>query len=974
MPHPAFTCLRRVHIPTLNVELQEYRHLVTGARHLHLAAADSNNVFAVAVPTVPQDSTGVAHILEHTTLCGSARYPVRDPFFMMTRRSLNTFMNAFTSSDWTAYPFASKNVKDFENLLHVYLDAVFFPNLHPLDFAQEGHRLEFAVPDDPSQPLVYKGVVYNEMKGSLSSTTQALWQTISAELFPTTTYHYISGGHPQEIPNLTHAQLKAFHALHYHPSNAIFMTYGDRAAEVHQEIFETDVLSHFQALQVDLSVPDVQRYTSPQRVTHYYPVDNDSTDLSQKTHIVIGWLWGKLTDIHAVMQANLLAGVLLDNSASPLRRALESTELALSTSGLCGYDDNSRETDFICGVEGSEPEHVDAIEALILGVLEDVAQHGVPQEQVDAVLHQFELHQREISGSHVPYGLRLLLNSLPSMLHGGDALDALDIDSALNTLREQSRDPEFIKRLTRELFLENPHRVTLIFAPDPTLGEQHRAEEIARLAAIKAELTPEAVQQILEQTEALKIRQQQQDDPELLPKVGLEDVPDTLDIAEGESRPLTNGLPVTWFAQGTNGMAYQSIAIELPQLSPELLDLIPIFCDCLTELGCGERDYLENAALQSLVTGNISARVSARTRINDVHSLHAHFILSGKALVRNQAALTQLMYDTLTAARFDELPRIRELIEQFRSDNDGSINERSLSFAGLACNQGVSPAGALLERWNGLYSVRLLKNLDESLDDESALAAFAQKLIQLREELLKAIPQLVVVSEAQQHAEIAESLQSTWQTWQQPAVSTPKLVPIPVRGQTRQIWSIPSQVNSCARTYPAVTSEHPDATALVVLGDFLRNGYLHHTVREKGGAYGSTAQYNGDVGSFALSSSRDPHVVETLTAFDDALQWLQTTQHESRALEEAILGVIGRMDRPSSPAGEALGSFYNALNGRTPEYLRHFRQRILRVRVEDLQRVALTYLQPENANTVVFCAQQTLVTLPELGLEKCVLP
>jgi len=974
MSHPAFTCLRRVHIPTLNVELQEYRHLVTGARHLHLAADDTNNVFAVSVPTVPQDSTGVAHILEHTTLCGSKHYPVRDPFFMMTRRSLNTFMNAFTSSDWTAYPFASQNVKDFENLLHVYLDAVFFPILDPLDFAQEGHRLEFATPNDPSQALVRKGVVFNEMKGALSSTTQMLWQTISAALFPTTTYHHISGGHPREIPNLTHAQLKEFHALHYHPSNAVFMTYGDRPAETHQAIFQADVLQHFQALSVDLSVPDVERYTTPQRITEYYPVDNDSTDLSQKTHIVVGWLWGKLTDIDAVLSAHLLAGVLLDNSASPLRRALESTDLALSTSGLCGYDDNSRETDFICGVEGSDPEHADAIEALILNVLEDVATNGVPQEQVDAVLHQIELHQREISGSHFPYGLRLLLNALPPMLHGGDALECIDIDAALNTLRERSRDPEFLKRLTRELFLDNPHRVTLIFAPDPKLGEQRRAEELAELAAIKARLSLSEINQIVEQSEALKVRQQQQGDPELLPKVGLEDVPDTLHIAEGESRPLTNALPVTWFAEGTNGMVYQSIAIELPEFPPELLDLVPIFCDCVTELGCGERDYLETAALQSLVTGGISARVNARTSVNDPQQLNSFVILSGKALARNQAALTQLLHDTLVLARFDELSRIRELIEQYRSDNDNSINERGLSLAGLACNQGVSPAGALLERWNGIYGIRVLKELDETLDDEAALIKFAKQLEQIRDTLLQVVPQLVVVSEAQQHVNIAASLQETWKAWQLPAAPAKKLRPIPVRAQTRQIWSIPSEVNSCARTYPTITSEHPDAVALVVLGDFLRNGYLHHVVREKGGAYGSTAQYNGDVGSFGISSNRDPHVTETLTAFDDALHWLQTTQHEPRALEEAILGVICRMDRPSSPAGEALGSFFNGLNGRTPEYLRNFRQRILRVKIEDLQRVALTYLQPENANTVVFCAQQTLATLPDLGLEKCVLP
>ena len=230
----SFTWVRSESIASLNIEIQEYRHNKTGAQHFHIAADDNNNVFLVALRTVPQDSTGVAHILEHTTLCGSERYPVRDPFFMMTRRSLNTFMNAFTSSDWTAYPFASQNSKDFGNLLQVYMDAVFFPTLDELDFAQEGHRVEFAEEGNPDSELVYKGVVYNEMKGAMSSPSRSLWQELTSQLFPSVTYHYNSGGEPENIPELSYEELKAFHHNHYHPSNAIFMTFGDIEAAEHQ--------------------------------------------------------------------------------------------------------------------------------------------------------------------------------------------------------------------------------------------------------------------------------------------------------------------------------------------------------------------------------------------------------------------------------------------------------------------------------------------------------------------------------------------------------------------------------------------------------------------------------------------------------------------------------------------------------------------------------------------------------------------
>ena len=369
MVHPDFTLIRQARIASLHIDVEEYRHNATGAQHLHLSADDNNNVFLVGFLTVPQDSTGVAHILEHTSLCGSQRYPVRDPFFMMARRSLNTFMNAFTSSDWTAYPFASKNVKDFNNLLKVYLDAVFFPNLDRLDFAQEGHRVEFETPNDPNTSLVYKGVVFNEMKGALSSPVQRLWQAVHYHLFPTITYHYNSGGEPSEIPKLTHAQLKAFHASHYHPSGAIFMTYGDRPASTHQQLFQERALQHFQKRDCsDLQISDEQRYDSPQQAINYYPIDSQEKS-ENKTHTILAWLLGKSIDIREVMNASLLTGVLLDNSASPLRHALETTPLGTAPSPLCGFSDSSRESAFVCGLEGSNPEQAEAVEKLIFQVL-----------------------------------------------------------------------------------------------------------------------------------------------------------------------------------------------------------------------------------------------------------------------------------------------------------------------------------------------------------------------------------------------------------------------------------------------------------------------------------------------------------------------------------------------------------------------------------------------------------------------------
>jgi len=964
MSHPAFEFIRSQAIPALNLEVQEYRHHITGARHLHLAADDSHNAFLVAFLTVPQDSTGVAHILEHTVLCGSRRYPVRDPFFMMTRRSLNTFMNAFTSSDWTAYPFASQNRKDFNNLLDVYLDAVFFPLLDELDFAQEGHRVEFANPGDPDSELVFKGVVFNEMKGAMSSPVQRLAQTLQSQLFPTTTYHYNSGGEPDAIPDLTHAQLKAFHARHYHPSNAVFMTYGDIPAAEHQARFQAQALGQFQAQALDLAVPDERPFKAPVSATARYALEGESNPTG-KTHIVLGWLLGNTADPQAVMQARLLTGVLLDNGSSPLRFALETSELGTAPSPLCGFDDSTHETTFVCGLEGSDPEHAQAVEDLVLGVLREVAERGVPQDVAEAALHQLELSEREITGDGFPYGLRLLLEALTPALHGGAPGAALDTGPLLETLRQAVCDPNFIKDLAHRLLLDNPHRVRLVMSPDTLLSAGQAEAERRRLADLKAALGPADKARVMEQAGALQARQQRVDNPELLPRVGLEDIPAELKIPEGELRPLGH-LPTTWYARGTNGMVYQQVVVDLPLLEQESLDLLPVFCACLTEVGSAGRDYLATQALQAAVTGGLSARCLVRGSVHDVQRVQAVVVLAGKALARNHAPLSELLTDTLHGARFDELPRLRELVAQLRAQREEGVIDHGHALVMAAASSGLSPAAALTQRWEGLSGLRILQALDAALDDENELSAFAAKLQRIRDCLKTAHRQLLVVSEAEGQGDIAEALAACWQAFPAPVAASTGVVVGPVNILIRQGWSTSTQVNFCAKAYPTVPQNHPDAPVLQVLGDFLRNGYLHRVIREQGGAYGAGASYHADSGAFRFYSYRDPRLTETLADFDHALEWLQNADHADLALEEAILGVIAAIDRPGSPAGEAVSAFFGSLFGRTPAQRRAFRQRVLRVTLADLQRVASLYLRPERASSAVLSNAESLKALTDL--------
>ncbi|MBK6286997.1 MAG: insulinase family protein [Gammaproteobacteria bacterium] len=947
--HNAFEWVRSEPISALNAVIEEYRHRVTGAQHFHIATDNTENVFLVALRTVPQDSTGVAHILEHTALCGSEKYPVRDPFFMMTRRSLNTFMNAFTSSDWTAYPFASQNRKDFFNLLDVYLDAVFFANLDPLDFAQEGHRLEFSTPSDTSSPLEFKGVVYNEMKGAMSSISSTLWQTLSKYLFPYTTYHYNSGGDPEHIPDLSYQGLRDFYRSHYHPSNAVFMSYGDiPVAELHQR-FEDRALQRFEALDVHIEVPDEKRYVAPLAVEESYAWEEEG-DASEKSHVVLGWLLGKSTSLEELLQAHLLNGILLDNSSSPLQKALETSELGSAPSPLCGLEDSHREIVFSCGLEGCASSAAQDVESLVLDTLQDIAENGVPIEQVRSVLHQLELHQREIGGDGYPFGLQLILMAISGAVHRGDPVAVLNLEPVLEKLHRDIEDPAYVKRLVRELLLDNPHRVRLLLKPDTELAARRRHAEEQRLAKIRAGLDEQQAAEIVATASTLLERQNGRPDDSCLPRVTIADVP--ADVPEIESRPIAASTPITAYARGTNGIVYQQVIVELPALGNELLELLPYYTDFLTELGSGGRDYLQTQALQAALSGGLNAHSTVRGALDDEQRTRGVLVLSSKALARNATELFALLRETLEHARFDELQRIGELLSQMRARRDQSITGSGHALAMSAASSRMSPTALLAHSLSGLEGIRRTRRIEKSFQDEANIAAFAARLAALHEAILGAPRQLLLVSDAEHTEANADELQRCWQNPAAPAADTP-LALAPVRDTVREIWQTSTQVNFCAKSYPTVPIAHADAAALTVLGGFLRNGFLHRAIREQGGAYGGGASQDSGIAAFRFYSYRDPRTRATLDDFDAALDWLQNTPHQWQQVEEAILGVISSLDKPGSPAGEAKKHFHENLFGRTRAQHREFRARVLAVTVDDLQRVGASYLDPARASLAV---------------------
>lgn len=959
--HPAFELVRRQYIPALSSEFLEYRHRATGALHYHLASDNDENVFLVAFRTQPMDSRGVAHILEHTALCGSKKYPVRDPFFSMIKRSLNTFMNAFTAADWTAYPFATQNKTDFYNLLSVYLDAAFFANIHALDFAQEGIRVEL----EHGKP-VFKGIVFNEMKGAMSSPTDQLYHRLAHYLYPQTTYHYNSGGDPADIPDLSHQDLLDFYKSHYHPSNAVFMTYGNLAPFELQSTIEQDALQHFSRGETLASVPE-QRLSQPVQVEDVYAVDSD--DLSKKTYIQLAWLLPPSTDIKTRLALRLMEGVLLEHSASPLRQYLETCELGESTAPLMGLDDSNYEMTFYCGLQGSEADKAETVEAGVLQVLHAVISNPIDPEQVEAVLHQIELQQREVSGDGMPYGLTLLLNGLGSGIHAGDPLAVWQIEPHLAEIRESLKDPQWLPALIKQHLIDNPHRVRLTLKPDPEKTAHDQQAEQARLDRIEQQLDTAARAQLTQQAEALAARQAQEDDLSLLPKVGLQDIPAELHVVTGEETTLAYAggqAPFYRYSAGTNGLYYTQVLIDLPDdvfRSP----LLGIYTSLIGELGAGELDYLSIQQAQSALSGGVSLGASIRSSVGGAQQASAFLVLATKALTEKLPAI-DLLKKTFTELRLDEKDRILELLQQRKARWSSRLANAGHSYALQTASRDMSVV-AQRDYYNaGLPALVWFKALVTQLEqDESKLDQLLADLTDLHQRVLSLPRRFVLVAEQEKLESIGQYLAAVWQNDSVNPVAVLPVAALPANSVQDVAWLIQANVQFCAAAYPAVAVEHADTAALMVLGPYLRNGFLHRALREQGGAYGGGASYDGNACAFRFHSYRDPRLAETFADFQASIDWLFNDKQEAYQLEEAILGLIASMDKPGSPAGEAVTACHAVLHGRTPEFRKQLRAALLKVSLDDLKRVASIYLQGKQPVRAVVAPHAKQTALEELG-------
>jgi presequence protease len=933
-----YTIRRRESLDRLDGAYLELEHDRTGARHIHIESIDDNNAFAVFFPTVPKDSTGVAHILEHVVLAGSQRYPVRDPFFSMTRRSLATFMNAMTSADWTMYPFSTRNAKDFMNLLDVYLDATFFPRLSEDSFKQEGIRFEFEDPADPKSGLRYKGVVFNEMKGALATPQAAVQRAIGRTMFPGLTYSYISGGDPEDIPNLTWDQLRQFHATHYHPSNAYFYTYGNLPLDQTLEVIERNVLSRFQRIDPDTTIPDVKRFTRPIKAVEPYAV-TPNEDGKRKSQALVAWVTVPTGDSFQQLAMKVLAEVLMSNAGSPLRKALIDSGLGTAMADGSGFQDDYRESVFGAGLKDVASEDAEKVQEVVLETLRKLAAEGVDQTHVDAVIHRLEFEKRERSNAGFPYALKLLFTCLAPYYYGGDPYDALNFDADLEHLQKARKEARFFENLIRAELIDNMHRALLTIEPDPQLEERKRRKELDRLAAVEASLTEEEKRRIVEEALRLKADQEAKQDLSALPTLELSDIPMKFeDIPSRDAR--VKEAAIEFFPQPTNGITYLDIRSDFAALSLEQKELLPLFSRVLTQSGAAGQDYVQIAERIAALTGGVGAAPQVQSLAAQEDYLQS-FVLSGRALDRNAKPFVDLLAD-LTARLELEPKRLKEVIAEMATRLESSIAGLGFQFAILRAHSKLTSEGAINDRLQGIGMLHVMRRLAKI--EEKDLADLIKKLDAIRMRLFRsgAIRFVVTCEDGMIDtlqpllAGLVDALPTGAQTG---TAEKPKpLEPAP------EALTAPVPVAFNVRIFKTVRYTNPDAAALLVLANYVRDTFLHRELREKGGAYGGYAQAGIGSGTFYFGSYRDPNIVRTYEIYDQAVTWVTDSEIDPEALKEAILGACGDVDPLESPDIKGRREATNRLTGFTRDERERFKQRLLEVTADDLRRAARAYL------------------------------
>ncbi|MDX1663414.1 MAG: insulinase family protein [Candidatus Promineifilaceae bacterium] len=926
-----FTLVREEHLPELNLDAHLYRHQATGAELLALINDDRNKTFGVTFRTLPEDSTGLPHILEHSVLGGSEKYPVKEPFLQMVKGSLATFINAWTGADMTSYPVASKNLQDFYNLMEVYLDAAFHPILARHTFDQEGWHFEL---EDEEDELGYRGIVFNEMKGALSSPDMLIYAELGRHLFPDTGYRHFSGGDPSVMPDLTYEQLVDFHARHYNPANARFFLYGDLPLE---EVLERldDFLDDYEARKgagEPAPVPELQSpFGEPRTVSVPYQATENGQ--GKKGYVLTSWALPEDASEVDTLTRLVLFEALVGSQASPLRRALLDSGLGedvldpLSWLGV-------RQPAFATGLRGVPVERLDEVETLVVETLRELGEEGLDPATVDAALNtvEFRLRENNAGGFGAQQGLTLMVRAMNRWIYGGDPIERLAFAEPLEQLKAQMEaDPDLLTRRLRTLLLDNPHRLTMKLEPDPALGGRLQAEEAKRLQEIDAELSPAQRQEIVENTRKLKELQARPDAPEALETLPMLDREDlereqpTTPRAEHEVagvRAFHHPLP-------TNGILYLDLGFNLRTLPQELLPYAALFAEALLKMGTESEDVVAITQRIGAQTGGIRPALVATPHADADSAGPVYLFLRGKATLDNADNLLDILSDLLLGVNLNDKERFLQIVRAEKAQLEASLIPQGYRFVMGRLRAHFEEAAWANEQMTGIAYLTFLRELEENIADD--WESVRTRLEGVRYHLLNRNVMLVnitVDAEAWEaaRAELGDFLEALPATDFKPQAWTMAELP------RREGFIIPGQVNYVGKAGDLYASGYERSGAGGAVSRYLARTWLWEKIRAEGGAYGAPAALEPRSGIFTFASYRDPNLERTLDVYERSGQYLRDLELDEDELTRAILGGLNAMDPAQQPDAEGFSSLTRALAGESDALRQQERDELLELR------------------------------------------
>ncbi|XP_067633018.1 presequence protease, mitochondrial [Eurosta solidaginis] len=939
-----FECVRVESVPEFGIMSYTFRHLGSGTELWYLDRKDSNNVFSINFRTTPFDSTGLPHILEHSVLCGSEKYPVRDPFFKMLNRSVATFMNAMTGPDYTMYPFSTMNEIDFRNLQKIYLDAVFRPNLEYLDFLQEGWRLEHSKIHDKSSEYVLKGVVYNEMKGAFSENSSVFSQNLLNNLLPDHTYGFVSGGNPLEIPKLTHKNLVDFHSKYYHPSNARIYTYGNFDLQKTLEYVNNEYLSQPKGIDNAYSrIPSQPRWNKPRNVHISSRFDNMGAPFEKQNQIAIALLMSDVMDTQETFVLHILSELLVRGPNSSFYKSLIEPNFSGGYNQATGFDPQIKDTFFCVGLQDLYVEDFARVQELFDKTINQVIDEGFEPSHVESVLHNIELLLKHQSPQ---FGMGLLFNSTPLWNHDGDVVSSLRVSNMITNFRHNlTKDAKYLQRKVEQYFATNTHRLTLTMSPDDHYEDNFKTAELDLLKQKIMALDETKRKEVFEN--GIKLEEAQKAPPklELLPCLNLTDVQEMPKMPSIDILRISN-VPTQVCHVHTNDISYLKLHFNGANLNPDEVMLLPLFCNVINDMGTSNYDFREFDKLVLSKTAGIDFKLHFAENIYNSKSYLLGVYMTTHALDKNAADMFSLCNELLTKFTLNDTERLSMLIDNYVSNISVGIASSGHLYAMQSCSGLVTNAAKLKSQLAGVEHIEFMKNYVK----QNKTAEISEKLKTLGQKLfLKNVMRCALNTSEEFYPSLVKH-------YEQFLSNMPINPDAKMRGERDISLLEPSQqhfvmnipVNYCAKAFYAVPYTHRDHPTLRVLAKLISAKYLLPVVREQNGAYGAGAKIGSD-GIFSFFSYRDPNSTKTLEAFNNTYQWLQDHNAEltEQALFEAKLGVLQQLDAPIAPGNVGIDYF---LYGVSQEMFAKYRARMLSTTVDELKAVVERYFKNEPAH------------------------